>query len=184
MRLQNRCQFQACPKSCVKKLFNHQDLLFRPIIMRNIIQGVKEVRNQLKFLRNANFPLVILESHDPMVWKLSMRGPRNSPYEGRNFIVNVTFPLTYPNDPPEFKFETKIFHPNVYPSGLVCYNERIQNERYFFADVLLCAWRHVWIEPNANSPANPEAARLYMTDKESYNAVAKSWATSYGLPPI
>ena len=32
----------------------------------------------------------------------------------------MSFPLSYPHQPPKLKFETPIFHPNVYENGEVC----------------------------------------------------------------
>jgi ubiquitin-protein ligase len=46
--------------------------------------------------------------------------PENTLYEGGLFKVHLTFPHDYPLQPPKMMFKTEIWHPNVYPSGLVC----------------------------------------------------------------
>ena len=47
-------------------------------------------------------------------------GPANTPYEGGVFQVNISIPVDFPFSPPEIRFQTKIFHPNVDPSGNIC----------------------------------------------------------------
>ena len=47
-------------------------------------------------------------------------GPANTPYEGGVFQVKITIPVDFPFSPPEIRFQTKIFHPNVDPSGNIC----------------------------------------------------------------
>jgi ubiquitin-conjugating enzyme E2 G1 len=46
--------------------------------------------------------------------------PENTLYEGGLFKVHLTFPPDYPLQPPKMTFKTEVWHPNVYPSGLVC----------------------------------------------------------------
>jgi len=50
-------------------------------------------------------------------WGLS---PENTLYEGGLFKATLTFPHDYPLQPPKMQFKTEMWHPNVYPSGLVC----------------------------------------------------------------
>lgn len=40
-------------------------------------------------------------------------GPPDTPYEGGKFLVDVKIPTDYPFRPPQMKFKTKIWHPNV-----------------------------------------------------------------------
>ena len=40
-------------------------------------------------------------------------GPPDTPYEGATYHVDIKIPSEYPFRPPNMKFETKIWHPNV-----------------------------------------------------------------------
>ena len=59
-----------------------------------------------------------LSIHDKQ--SLMYRRPENTLYEGGLFRVLLTFPRDYPLQPPKMQFKTEMWHPNVYPSGLVC----------------------------------------------------------------
>ena len=46
-------------------------------------------------------------------WDATIRGPVDSYYEGYSFDLAIHVPQEYPMVPPDIKFKTKIFHPNV-----------------------------------------------------------------------
>ena len=46
-------------------------------------------------------------------WRVTMAGPKNTPYEGGLFFISIIFPEDYPTHGPEFKFQNKIYHLNV-----------------------------------------------------------------------
>jgi len=50
-------------------------------------------------------------------WRLSIEGPKDSPYEGGVFQVDIRFPSEYPFKFPEVKFITPIYHPNIKEDG-------------------------------------------------------------------
>lgn len=43
----------------------------------------------------------------------SFQGPPDTPYEGGTYVVNIVIPNEYPFKPPQMKFKTKVWHPNV-----------------------------------------------------------------------
>ena len=54
-----------------------------------------------------------LENNNIYKWRVSMLGPKNTPYEKGLFTIKIEFPDDYPNHGPEFKFVNKIYHLNV-----------------------------------------------------------------------
>ena len=48
------------------------------------------------------------------------KGPPQTPYEGGEYIVDIKIPNEYPFRPPQMRFETKVYHPNV-SSQTVCF---------------------------------------------------------------
>jgi ubiquitin-protein ligase len=44
----------------------------------------------------------------------------DTPFAGGTFRLIMTFEESYPNRPPQVKFVSKMFHPNVYNNGELC----------------------------------------------------------------
>ena len=47
-------------------------------------------------------------------WTAVIFGPENTPYEDGIFILKMVFSDLYPGKPPEVRFVSEMFHPNVY----------------------------------------------------------------------
>ena len=45
-------------------------------------------------------------------WRVCFEGPSNTLYEGGLFTAILIFPKDFPNNPPDMKFETEMWHPN------------------------------------------------------------------------
>ncbi|KAJ2960740.1 hypothetical protein NQZ79_g3967 [Umbelopsis isabellina] len=49
-----------------------------------------------------------------------IRGPIDSPFEDGTFKLDVQIPQRYPFDPPQIRFVTPIYHPNIDEAGRIC----------------------------------------------------------------
>lgn len=120
-------------------------------------------------------------THETQLWQAVIFGPEDTPWEGGTFKLNLTFSEDYPNKAPVVKFESKMFHPNIYNDGGICL-DILQNQWSPIYDVsaILTSIQSLLCDPNPNSPANSEAARLYSECKREYNkkvqeVVERSW---------
>ena len=84
--------------------------------------------------------------------------------------MRIFFGEDYPSKPPKVRFTCEMFHPNVYADGTLCL-DMIQDQwsPVYTVSSILLAIRSLLTDPNCSSPANPEAAHLYQTDKKAYN---------------
>ncbi|KAK6468644.1 ubiquitin-conjugating enzyme E2 S [Huso huso] len=100
----------------------------------------------------------------------SIEGPEGTPFAGGVFRMRLVLGKDFPASPPKGYFLTKIFHPNVGPSGEICVNvlKRDWRAELGIRHILLTI-RCLLIHPNPESALNPEAGRLLL---EGYPAFA------------
>lgn len=101
-------------------------------------------------------------------------------YAGTDGMNNIII-TQQPNKPPQVKFVSKMFHPNVYANGELCL-DILQNRWSPTYDVaaILTSIQSLLHDPNPNSPANAEAANLYRENRKEYvrrvrETVETSW---------
>ncbi|CAL9007806.1 unnamed protein product [Prunus brigantina] len=60
------------------------------------------------------------EGESIFTWLGTIEGGKGTMYEGLSYKLSLRFPLDYPFKPPQVKFETMCFHPNVDQFGNIC----------------------------------------------------------------
>ena len=138
---------------------------------------------------------------DLLRWEFALCGPPSTDYEHGVFRGHLLFPGDYPLSPPRMVFDPPITHPNVYGAGErrgeVCISilhagrdatgyERVE-ERWSpvqSAHSVLLSVLSMLAEPNTESPANVDAAKLFSQRPAEFRAqVRREVARSLGLPP-
>eukprot|EP00049_Salpingoeca_infusionum_P004067 m.74543 g.74543 ORF g.74543 m.74543 type:complete len:151 (+) comp12400_c0_seq1:142-594(+) len=113
-------------------------------------------------------------------WQAAILGPKDSPYEGGVFTLDIKFPPDYPFKPPTVKFLTKVFHPNVNESGGICLD--ILKSKWapsLTTHKVLLSISSLLTDPNPDSPLNGDAARLLKQDKAQYDQKVASYVAKY-----
>lgn len=100
---------------------------------------------------------------------------------GGNFCARMVFPPTYPHMPPSLKFQNPVpFHPNIYDDGSLCisilhppeedeYGYESAAERWSpvqSPETILVSTISLFHDPNIDSPANVEAARMLREEQQ------------------
>ncbi|KAG5387164.1 hypothetical protein IGI04_038634 [Brassica rapa subsp. trilocularis] len=121
------------------------------------------------------------QDNNIMLWNAVIFGPDDTPWDGGTFKLSLQFSEDYPNKPPTVRFVSRMFHPNIYADGSICL-DILQNQWSPIYDVaaILTSVQSLLCDPNPNSPANSEAARMYSESKREYNrrvrdVVEQSW---------
>ena len=90
----------------------------------------------------------------------------------------------FPQNPPTAFFLTKIFHPNVSPSGDICVNtlKRDWNPTKWSLAHILGVIRCLLIVPFPESSLNEEAGKQFMEDYQGFCASAKVFTEVHARP--
>ena len=130
----------------------------------------------------------LVDDEDLFNWSIIYEGPTETLYEGGFFKALIKFPEDYPNNPPEMKFVTDMWHPNIYPDGKVCISilhppgedefnqQESADERWrpiLGVESILISVISMLNDPNLDSPANIDAAKNFKEDREGYEKKVK-----------
>lgn len=139
-----------------------------------------ELKNINKYDQQNTMFSVSPNANNMYKWNGYIFGPRNSPYQGGKFKIEIEFPLNYPFQPPHIMFKTQIFHPNINKLGAICLD--ILNNKWTPAldihKVILSIYS-LLIDPNPNDPLSPDVADVYKKDKRMFDNMAKNWTNLF-----
>jgi len=144
--------------------------------LRRVNKEITDCKND----KSSNISIDLVDN-SPFHLKGSFPGPKDTPYEGGTFEVDIVIPESYPFQPVKMKFITKVYHPNVSSaSGAIC------------LDILKDAWSPVLTlkstlislqsllcSPEPNDPQDAEVAKHYTTSKRSFEETARYWTQVY-----
>ncbi|XP_024310317.1 protein PEROXIN-4 [Brachypodium distachyon] len=129
--------------------------------------------------------LLLCDDSNIFKWTALIKGPSETPFEGGVFELAFSIPEQYPLLPPQVRFLTKIFHPNVhFKTGEIC------------LDILKSAWSPAWTlqsvcraiialmaHPEADSPVNCDFGNLLRSgDIRGYQSVARIYTRLAAVP--
>ncbi len=131
-----------------------------------------------------------MDENNYFKWTICFPGPQDSLYEEGLFKAVLTFPPDFPQNPPEMKFITEMWHPNskitlniVYPDGRVCisilhppgndpFNQQEKAEERWRPvlgiEQIMVSVISMLNDPNPDSPANIDAGVQYRNDYQGY----------------
>ncbi len=147
---------------------------------------MKRLMNEYQqYLKDPNPYYSLVPQEDNMfIWDVLLFGPVSTIFEGGIYKCQFIFNKEYPNKPPEFKFISNLFHPNIYPDGKVCisilhegkdqYEYEHVSERWnpsHSVNSILLSILSILSSPNFDSPANVDASILWRNNWSEYKKI-------------
>ena len=133
-----------------------------------------------------------LKDNNIYQWKVTINGPKDTPYENGIFTILISFPPDYPLHGPEFKFLNKVYLINVDNTGQIIHLNLNQwawvgkvkdYPDYDIKHALLDIYSMFYYQA-LESPINWHLAIQYRDNKPEFDKEAKKWTQEYATKPL
>ncbi|CCW71440.1 unnamed protein product [Phytomonas sp. Hart1] len=117
---------------------------------------------------------------NPRYFKVIIRGPPQSCYEGGTFHLELFLPEDYPMVPPKVRFLTKIYHPNVDKIGRICLD--IIKDKWspaLLINKVLLSIQILMSSPNPDDPLANDVADHWKRNEADALETAREWTRLY-----
>ena len=132
-----------------------------------------------------------LDNNNYYKWKVSIVGPKETPYENGLFFINIYFPPDYPKHGAEFRFINQIYHLNVdlkkKTFGHICLtslNEwkstgKVMGKPGYAVKQALFDIFYLFFTQGIESPYDQGMKNLYLKNPQQFNNNAREWTKKY-----
>ena len=119
-----------------------------------------------------------------LVLSAEIVGPSDTPYADGIFKLSINLPERYPINPPIVRFITKIYHPNIDPSGRICLDTLKTRPTGSWTpavslSVLLLTIQNLITCPNPDDGLMPNITKHYREDIEGFQKMAREYTLKY-----
>lgn len=178
---------------CENDIFRHSfnvDYMRPPGYLENNRTFSSRVRKEiLRFFEELD-PLMNVSYHviaeNAMEGLGTIAGPPDTPYEGGVFFVRVTLPSDYPIGPMKMRFLTRVYHPNISETGVICADFLVEGSGWtpkLGLRSALVTLSSLLDDPDTVNPLELAVASLCLIDRDAFDLEARAWTRRYARCP-
>ena len=153
----------------------------------------KRLEKELRDWENSKIEYLqayLWDGFDISRWEATILGPKDSPYEGGEFRLDIEFPTEYPFKAPKIEMTTRIYHPNFNVRNCrvcCCVFGTGSRDEWDPEWTLMYALNVIYKlmkEPILNNcgMGNEEAKELFQSNRYRFEEIAKDWTKKYADP--
>ncbi|CAK9259498.1 unnamed protein product [Sphagnum jensenii] len=146
------------------------------------------LQQELKMLQDPSPGVCVWPSDELNLSQLEAQilGPEGTVYANGIFKLQVRVPDRYPFEPPNVKFVTPIYHPNIDTGGRICHDilnmpPKGQWKPSLNIGAVLGSIRVLMAEPNHDDGLMGDITAEYKHNRAVFNAKARQWTEQYAI---
>lgn len=142
----------------------------------------KRLSRDLKEMKECGMSVEMENDSRMFITRLS--GPKDSPYEGYEWMLRFTIGEKFPFTSPSVGFVQKIFHPNVdEASGSICLDalNKQWSPSFTLKNIVETILPLLLSYPNPDDPLNREAALMLKENPSAFAAAVQAHNKKYAL---
>ncbi|KAF6719673.1 Ubiquitin-conjugating enzyme E2 T [Oryzias melastigma] len=139
------------------------------------MQRASRLKRELQMLSTEPPPGITCWQNDEQIDDLRAQivGGSGTPYEGGLFSLEIKVPERYPFEPPNIRFLTPIYHPNIDNSGRICHDALKLPPKGAWRPSLnistvLTSIQLLMAEPNPDDPLMADISSEFKYNKQVY----------------
>ncbi|KAG2381390.1 hypothetical protein C9374_006379 [Naegleria lovaniensis] len=151
------------------------------------VMRLTRMKGELQLLTNqpphgiAAYP----KSEDSIdVLEAKIQGTQGTPYENGEFVLEITIPDRYPTLPPNVRFITRIYHPNIDSGGRICLDLLNMPPKGGWKpsinlSTLLASIKLLMDEPNGDDGLMADITEQFRNNRPLFEKTARDWTKKY-----